>query len=110
MTFISDTAQASYTISTVSFVSKPTIMPTGGSYTVIGNNKMLVRITCSTPDAKIYYTTNGTSPKTNGIEYTSALQLGRGTYTIKAVAVVGNVWSEEITVVYYIYDSNMPLD
>ena len=110
MTFISDTAQASYTISTVSFVSKPTIMPTGGSYTVIGNNKMLVRISCSTPDAKIYYTTNGTSPKTNGIEYTSALQLGRGTYMIKAVAVVGNVWSEEITVVYYIYDSNMPLD
>lgn len=110
MTFISDTAQASYTINTVSFVSKPTIMPTGGSYTVIGNNKMLVRISCSTPDAKIYYTTNGTSPKTNGIEYTSALQLGRGTYMIKAVAVVGNVWSEEITVVYYIYDSNMPLD
>ena len=45
-------------------------------------------ISCATPDAKIYYTLDGTEPSETATEYTAPIEL-TATTTIKAVAVKG---------------------
>ena len=45
-------------------------------------------IACSTADATIYYTTDGTMPTTSSTKYTGTVTLSTpGTYTVKAIAV-----------------------
>lgn len=51
-----------------------------------------VTITCSTPDASIYYTTDGSTPSISGTAYTQAITLN-ATTTIKAIAVKNGVSS-----------------
>lgn len=59
-----------------------------------------VTLACSTPNAKIYYTTDGTTPTTSSTLYSAAISL-TATKTVKAFAVVdGGVPSEVKTFVY----------
>ena len=62
-------------------VSKPTFSPDGGTFT----ESVTVEISCATPNVTIYYTTDGSSPITNGTRYTSAIVIDETT-TLKAVA------------------------
>lgn len=68
-------------------VEKPTFSVAGGSYL----DAQSVEINCATEGAKIYYTTDGSTPDNTSTEYTgSAISLSeRGTYTIKAIAIKG---------------------
>lgn len=71
-----------YTITSAqSRTATPVISPEGGVYT----SSATVTITCSTPGAKIYYTTDGTNPTETSTEYTAPLSIDF-TCTLKAVA------------------------
>ena len=59
-----------------------------------------VTLACATPNAKIYYTTDGTTPTTSSTLYSAAISL-TATKTVKAFAAVdGGVPSEVKTFVY----------
>ncbi len=66
-----------------SFISVPIITPTTGTYYA----PIEVNITCATPGAKIYYTTNGTTPTTNSNEFKSPFIVNTD-MTIKAISVL----------------------
>ena len=91
-----------YTGSVTVSVGKPIFSPDGGSY----GGPQTVTITCSTPDVTILYTTDGSSPATNGIEYTEPITISEST-TLKAVAVNGDgVMSNVKTANYIIYTTS----
>jgi formylglycine-generating enzyme len=60
-------------------VATPTFSPAGGSYA----SEQTVTISCSTPDATIHYTTDGSTPTESSTQYTSPLLVTSNT-TIKA--------------------------
>jgi hypothetical protein len=62
-------------------VDTPTFNPSAGTYTVAQS----VEILCSTVDAVIYYTLDGTEPSDASLQYTSALSIS-ATTTVKAIA------------------------
>jgi hypothetical protein len=64
-----------------------------------------VEITCSTPGASIYYTTNGSIPTTASTLYTGIMQVG-GSKTIKAIAVAAGYSFSEIA--YATYSITLP--
>lgn len=64
-------------------VATPTFTPNGAS-SFTGTQS--VTISCTTAGAKIYYTTDGTTPTASSTEYTTALSL-TSTTTVKAIAV-----------------------
>lgn len=62
----------------------PTFSPAGGTY----NSNQSVTLACSTSEATIYYTTDGSEPTTSSTVYSGAIVLNsEGTTTIKAIAV-----------------------
>ena len=67
-------------------VEKPTI--SGDEYFV---NNTSVELSCTTDGATIYYTMDGSDPK-SGTEYTAALPIS-STTTVKAIAKLGDDWS-----------------
>ena len=71
--------EAAYTKGTV---ATPTASPPAGTYTAAQS----VTLTTTTTDAKIYYTTDGTSPSTSSALYSGAINIG-ATTTLKAIAV-----------------------
>ena len=84
-------------------VSSPSFSFNGGTY----DSDILITITCSTTDATIYYTDNGTTPSPLSIEYNSGDTIsisGNGTNrTLKAIAVkLGMADSQIITTEYHI--------
>lgn len=71
-------------------VAAPTFSPNGGRFLT----PLDVQIACGTPNATIYYTTDGTDPgPSNGQVYTAAVHLEAGA-TLKAVAMVDTYTSE----------------
>jgi len=72
------------------FVEEPEISPGHGFY----NSDVLVRITCNTPDAAIYYTTdgsepyliNGARPSPQAAQYTAPVRISQTT-CLQAVAI-----------------------
>ena len=64
-------------------VATPTFTPNGASGFT---GTQSVTISCTTAGAKIYYTTDGTTPTASSTEYTTALSL-TSTTTVKAIAV-----------------------
>lgn len=63
-------------------VTAPVISPNGGSF----SGSQTVKITCATEGATIYYTTDGTSPKTSGTFYEKEFTITENT-TVRAIAV-----------------------
>ena len=75
----------------------PTVSPADGSFFV--EDSCEVALSCEIEGAKIYFTTNGTSPRTTAkFLYTEPFMIDRTT-TVKAVAVCGSVKSELATAV-----------
>ena len=88
----------------ITSIATPTISPDPSvTYTEAQN----ISITCSTDGATIYYTTDGTDPKTSGTRsaYSAPFQLSASA-TIKAIANNGEDWSDLATAAYTI---NIPL-
>ena len=66
---------------------------------------MTVTITTATSGATIYYTTNGTTPTTSSPVYTGPFTLGKGVWTVRALAVKsGSVDSSVGSKVYRVND------
>ena len=76
----SEVATAAYTISEP--VANPTFDPDGGTY----SSAQSVTISCTTPGAAIYYTTDGTEPTTGSTLYSGAINVDES-MTIKAITV-----------------------
>ena len=72
--------------------------PSSGDYT----SKIDVELTCATAGAKILYTTDGSDPVTNGIEYTNKITLGKDT-TVRAAALYDGLYSN-VKSFYYRFD------
>lgn len=77
----------------------PNITPASGSY----YEDVQVKMTCGTPDAKIYYTTDGTNPTTSSTMYNGAFtipfELGK-TVTVKAISAKDGDVSDVKTATY----------
>lgn len=67
----------------------PVIAPEAGFY----STEVEVNITCTTPEAKIYFTTNGSEPNELSTEFEGPFSL-TDTTTIKAIAILNNRKSE----------------
>ena len=77
-------------------VKTPVISPAGGSY----EGNVSVTITCASPDAEIYYTTDGSAPGRGSTRYTGAFTV-TAPATVKAIAVKeGLTDSAEASVTY----------
>ena len=77
----STVASASYTISTVPLAATPSFNPPAGAV-VAGTT---VAISTTTPNATIYYTTDGTTPGTSSTQYTAPIAI-TAAVTIQAIA------------------------
>lgn len=78
-------------------VNMPVATPPSQTFT---GASLSVTLSSATPDAKIYYTTDGTTPTANSTEYTTAISV-TATTTIKAIAVKdGMINSNVMTEVY----------
>ena len=60
------------------------------------DNNWLLNITCATPHATIYYTTDGSTPTTNSKKYTEPF-FYLGNYTVKAIAVCDGYSNSEVS-------------
>ena len=70
-----------------------------GEYT----EKIDIELSCKTDGATIFYTTDGSDPKSNGIEYTNIpITLAKDT-TLRAISYFDGEWSEKVSY-YYLFD------
>lgn len=74
-------------------VSNPVIAPAGGTF----NSPQVVQATCSTEGSTIYYSTDGSDPKTGGIVYNGPITVNQSG-TLKIVAKAQGVYSGVVTV------------
>lgn len=73
-------------------VAAPVITPATGTY----REAQTVEITCATPGAAIYYTTDGTTPTTSSTLYNGSFTVD-ATTTITAIAVSNGLTSDPVT-------------
>lgn len=73
-------------------VAAPVITPATGTY----HEAQTVEITCATPGAAIYYTTDGTTPTTSSTLYTAPFEVS-STTTVTAIAVSNGLTSTSTT-------------
>ena len=77
----------------------PVFVPAGGVYPI--GIPMNVAILCDTSDVDIYYTSDGTFPSNDDLEYNSPILLNLGITTLKAIAYKqGFLPSDVVTSVY----------
>lgn len=76
-------------------LAKPVITPAGGSYT----DPFDVTMTCSTTGAKIYYTTDGSTPSTGSKLYSAPFRVSSNT-TVKAISALDGEVSDVVEAVY----------
>ncbi|MDE7203989.1 MAG: chitobiase/beta-hexosaminidase C-terminal domain-containing protein [Lachnospiraceae bacterium] len=74
----------------------PVITPTGGSYT----GSVSVTITCGSPDAEVYYTTDSSTPTSRSARYTEAFTLTPPA-TVKAIAIKEGFTDSALATVSY---------
>jgi len=93
----SDLATASYTINLpLPKVTTPIFNISNGSYT----ETQSVEITCATPNAKIYYTLDGTAPTSSSSLYSGTLSVSI-TSTIKAIAIKTGMADSDLAMANY---------
>jgi sulfatase modifying factor 1 len=82
-------------------VVTPVITPGGGTYTTA--QILSVTITCATVGAEIYYTTDGTTPDSTSMVYTTPISV-KANKTIKAVAMKDEMDDSPIASATYVFD------
>ncbi len=87
-------ATAKYTIE--SQVAAATFSPAGGTYAL----GQAVTIATTTPNATIYYTTNGTTPTTSSTQYIGPISVS-STETVEALAVASGFFSSNVSSASY---------
>jgi Legume lectin domain/Chitobiase/beta-hexosaminidase C-terminal domain len=90
-------ASATYTLTTQ--VATPTLTPAPGGYTTVQS----VIITTTTPNATIYYTTDGSTPTTSSTKYTGPVSVGV-TETLSAIAVASGLSNSPVASGLYTID------
>ena len=85
----SNVSTATYTKNTQT--AMPTFSPAPGTYT----SKQLVTIASTTPNATIYYTTNGLTPTTASTKYLGPVPIG-STATLKAMATASGLTNSAV--------------
>lgn len=92
----SEVAMATYNIYRMT-VATPTILPADTSSTAL-----TVSISCATPGATIYYTTDGTTPSNTSNIYSVPFELNApGTYTVNAIAMRTNWNNSDMATAHY---------
>ena len=76
-------------------LAAPSIKPGSDTY----YDAIDVTITCVTPNAKIYYTTDGSTPTTSSTQYTAPFRLNSNT-TVKAISALDGEVSDVVEAVY----------
>ena len=76
-------------------LAAPAFEPAAGTY----YDPIKVKITCPTQGAKIYYTTNGSTPTTSSTQYTGEFTLNSNT-TVKAISAKDGEVSDVVEAVY----------
>jgi hypothetical protein len=84
-------------------VAMPTFDPPGGNY----NEPLAVSILCETPDAMIYYTTDGSTPDQNSTLYTSPVAIAVTT-TLKARAYANGLTPSPVATAQYTLTEGEP--
>jgi len=85
-------------------VSTPIFSPVEGVY----NNEISVEIECTTPDATIYYTINGSIPTITDWEYTAPFSID-GYSIVRAIAVKTGLSNSEVAEISYFYKVATPV-
>ena len=84
-------------------VSKPTFSVSSGTYT----SAQSVAISCATPGASVYYTTDGTAPTALSTPYTGAITVS-SSQTIKAIAVKNGMTDSAVASATYTIGGGNP--
>jgi hypothetical protein len=92
----SPSSVSSATYAVYPLAATPTFNPVGGIYTAA----QTVAISDTTPDATIYYTTNGSMPTTSSTQYTNPLTVSASA-TIQAIAVAADYTNSAVGSVAY---------
>ncbi len=79
-------------------VATPTFAPVAGTH----GAPLSVSVSCTTPDALIYYTTDGATPTDQSQLYTAPVVLEAGQYTMKAIAYKAGMTPSEVASVDYL--------
>ncbi|MFL0267539.1 glycoside hydrolase family 3 N-terminal domain-containing protein [Candidatus Clostridium radicumherbarum] len=105
VTFYYENAGFNFNWMSITFTktTAPIANPVPGIY----NTNQNVILTSITPDAKIYYTTDGTEPTINSAKYSSPINIEANT-TIKAFAVAEGIENSDTTVLNYVIDKICP--
>jgi hypothetical protein len=88
-------ASATYTI-TLPTAAAPTFNPPAGTY----SSTQTVSLTDTTPNATIFYTTNGATPTTASTQYTAPFSIA-STATVEAIATAPNYLESPVAVATY---------
>ena len=92
---------------TVSFTVKPKAVTPAASLTAGTYDKAKsVTLTTTTAGAKIYYTTNGTTPTVSSTLYSNAIIIG-ATTTLKAIAVKDDMGDSDVLTAEYTFEIGM---
>lgn len=93
----------SYTTAGTEIVATPTFSLAGGKYP----DTQTLKITSETPNATIYYTTDGSTPSKDATRYTTPIEIGHS-MTIKAIAIKEKMANSVITQEEYIIGWSIP--
>jgi hypothetical protein len=83
-------------------IESPVFSPQPGTYGTAKN----VSITCPTPGATSYYTTNGSDPTESSFTYVAPIQISKTT-TLKAKAYMSGLTASDVTSGTYIFSGTM---
>jgi hypothetical protein len=91
----SNSVLATFTIN-LPAAAQPVILPAGGTYTTV----QTITMTDSTAGAKIFYTTDGSTPTTSSAQYTAPFTISQSE-TVRAIATVTGYSQSPVTAVTY---------